>query len=110
MSNIIDFEDYLPYHNNHIWPLIQPPQKTSATTLDRELTPEEATHLTKIRDHIEDILHHIGKHYDDPLAVALAAGRYSAIQLCQHEGSLVTTDFFRSCIEGTENHDSTPVI
>ena len=57
--------------------------------------------LIRIRDEIEDYLILSSVNEDDELAIALAAGRFAAMQLTKLTGEDETRSFVNDCIETT---------
>ena len=57
--------------------------------------------LIRIRDEIEKYLELASIYEEDPLAVALAAGRYASMKLAQLTGEDETKSFFNDCINTT---------
>ena len=57
--------------------------------------------LIRIRDEIEDYLVLSSVNEDDELAIALAAGRFAAMQLTKLTGEDETRNFVNDCIETT---------
>ncbi len=83
-----------------------PMHLTFKTSINRpldEFSDEEISKLEDIRDKVEDTLNMLTAHYCDPAAVALAAGRFSAMRLFQLEGRTSTVRFFQQCIDTAED-------
>ena len=62
--------------------------------------------LIRIRDEIEDYLILSSVNEDDELAIALAAGRFAAMQLTKLTGEDETRSFVNDCIETTLKNEN----
>ena len=89
MNNVISLKDYKL-------------TKQSKSKNDLKLTSEEVITIEKIRDGIENLLNTASAVNRDPLAVALAAGRYASMRLYQMQGRAETMDFFDNCLQTVE--------
>ncbi len=79
MSTIIDFNNY----------------KKNIEVYDEPYSEK----LKRIRDEIEDDLHRKSLTENDPLAVSLASGRFSAMKLANLIGKEDTINFYKDCIK-----------
>ena len=89
MSNIVSFEDY-KFLNK------------TKNSKNLNLTSDEVITIEKIRDGIENLLNTASAVNRDPLAIALAAGRYASMRLYQIQGRAETMAFFDNCIQTVE--------
>ena len=89
MNNIVSFEDYKLLNK-------------SKNNKNLNLTSDEVITIEKIRDGIENLLNTASAVNRDPLAIALAAGRYASMRLYQMQGRAETMAFFDNCIQTVE--------
>ena len=68
----------------------------------KSLTSEEIKKLEEIRDGIEKLLNTAAAVHREPLGVALAAARYSAMRLYELQGRPETMAFIDNCIQTVE--------
>ena len=89
MNNIVSFEDYKLLNK-------------SKNSKNLNLTSDEVITIEKIRDGIENLLNTASAVNRDPLAIALAAGRFASMRLYQMQGRAETMAFFDNCIQTVE--------